>query len=365
MRAKPLTSVSNAAGLIEAIRAGGADPDRVLRSRGLDRAMLSARDGFIASADFAAILDEAAHATGDEAFGLHFGVGCNPKNLGPLTYVALNSPTIAVAFENLGRYVSLHNEAATITLTVEGGLAYAQYELADLGVDLRQHNEYSLAVGLNLVRLMAGSDWSPVEVQFAHKSPIEIGDHVRLFRAPVSFGRAGNAFVVEREFIERAVPAADERLYPVLKRYLDRVLREMPRETSLLAAVRRAVGASLKGGDPTLGAVAATLGVSARTLQRQIREHGLEFKALVDDTRRRFSLTYLRDRKNSLTEIAYLLGYSEVSAFNRAFKRWTGETPSHYRRPARRAAPQGPAAPRRARRLRPRPPRPRRAPAGA
>jgi AraC-like DNA-binding protein len=365
VRGKPLISVSSAGGLVEAIQAGGADPDRILRSRGLDRATLSARDGFIPAVDFAAILNEAAHATGDRTFGLHFGAGCNPKNLGPLTYVALNSPTIGTAFDNLGRYIGLHNEAATVSLTADGGVVYAQYELADLGVDLRQHNEYALAVGLNLMRLMAGSDWSPVEVQFAHKAPPETAEHLRIFGAPVSFGRASNAFVVEREFVERQVPAADERLYPVLKRYLDRVLREMPRESSLLASIRRAVGASLRGGDPKLGAVAATLGVSARTLQRQIREHGLEFKTLVDDTRRRFSLTYLRDRKNTLTEIAYLLGYSEVSAFNRAFKRWTGDTPSHHRRQARGAARRGRAASRRARPLRPRPPRSPRAPAGA
>ena len=67
-------------------------------------------------------------------------------------------------------------------------------------------------------------------------------------------------------------------------------------------------------------------------LQRQLKDHGVEFKRLVDDTRHRFSLNYLRDPKHTLTETAYLLGYSEVSAFNRAFKRWTGSTPSEYRK---------------------------------
>jgi AraC-like DNA-binding protein len=78
--------------------------------------------------------------------------------------------------------------------------------------------------------------------------------------------------------------------------------------------------------------VAKKLGLGPRTLQRRLKEYGADFKTLVDDTRRRFSLNYLRDRKHTLTEIAYLLGYSEVSAFNRAFKRWTGSTPSDYRR---------------------------------
>ncbi len=74
--------------------------------------------------------------------------------------------------------------------------------------------------------------------------------------------------------------------------------------------------------------------MSPRTLQRHLKERGTDFKNLVDDTRRRFALTYLKDRRNSLTEIAFLLGYSDASAFNRAFKRWTGLTPLAYRAPS-------------------------------
>ena len=84
-------------------------------------------------------------------------------------------------------------------------------------------------------------------------------------------------------------------------------------------------------GKPKLAQVAQKIAMSSRTLERRLEEHGVAFNKLVDDTRRRFALNYLRDRKNTLTEIAFLLGYSEVSAFNRAFKRWTGSTPLDYR----------------------------------
>jgi AraC-like DNA-binding protein len=344
VRTKPLISLAGATGLIEAIEAAGGDPDPILRSRGLDRSIFAKPDGFIASSDFAGILEETVRATGDDCFGLHFGESYNPKNVGPVTYVVLNSPTIAVAFQNAGRYLRVHNEAATVSFSIEGRWAYARHLLSNLATEAaRQHNEYSLAVGLSMIRLMVGSQWAPVEVQFAHEAPRETSEHVRVFGAPVSFGYAANALVVEREFVERQVPAADERLYPVLRRYLDRVLKEMPREDALLASVRRVVGESLRDGDPKLRQVAGKLAVSPRTLQRQLKEYGVDFKALVDDTRRRFSLNYLRDRKNTLTETAYLLGYSEVSAFNRAFKRWTGSTPSDFRR----GEPRGEGGPRR------------------
>ena len=180
--------------------------------------------------------------------------------------------------------------------------------------------------------VIAGSQWTQVEVQFAHPAPLDVGEHTRVFGAPVSFGCAANAFVVEREFLDRQVPPADERLYPVLKQYLDGVLAEMPREDRLLASIRRAVGEALHDGNPSLERVAKKSALSQRTLQRRLAQHGVDFKWLVEDTRHRFALSYLREPNHTLTEIACLLGYSEVSAFNRAFRRWTGATPSNFRR---------------------------------
>jgi AraC-like DNA-binding protein len=335
VRRRPLISLSAATGLLEAIEAAGVDPDSVLRPLGLSRSILSKPDGFIACSDFTRILDEAVRATGDDCFGLHFGERYNPKDVGPVTYVMLNSPTMAAGLQNMGRYLRVHNEGVKVSFDVEGRFAYARHLLVDPEIEApRQHNEYSMAMGLNLIRLMGGSHWVPLEVLFAHEAPGQVSEHARIFGAPVSFGSATNTFVIEREFLERQVPAADRRLYPILRRYLDQVLTEMPREDSLLATVRRALGESLRDGDPALEQVARKVAMGPRTLQRQLKEHGVGFKTLVDDTRRRFAVNYLRDRQHTLAEIAYLLGYSEVSAFNRAFKRWTGSTPSGHRRRA-------------------------------
>ena len=116
-----------------------------------------------------------------------------------------------------------------------------------------------------------------------------------------------------------------------MRRYLEQVLAEIPQEDGVLVSVRRAVAESMREGDPNLARVAKKMAMSPRTLQRQLKEQGMEFKKLVDDTRQRFAQSYLRNRRNTLTEIAFLLGYSDVSAFNRAFKRWTGSTPLAYR----------------------------------
>ena len=91
--------------------------------------------GFIPSSDFARLLEAAAQATCDDCFGLHFAEHYQPKNIGPLIYVVLNSPTFAAGIENVGRYLHVHNEAARVTFAVEGDRAYVRHELADLSIE--------------------------------------------------------------------------------------------------------------------------------------------------------------------------------------------------------------------------------------
>lgn len=338
----PMISLNAATGLIEAISASRGDPDQILHAVGLDRSTLSDPHGFLPFADFTRLLQEAARRTGDDSFGLHFGEQFQPKNIGPLVYVVLNSPTMAVAFDNAVRYLKVHNEGARVTFTYDAISAYLRQSLLGVAADnVRQHSEYSMVVALNTLRLMAGSRWSPREMQFAHQAPVHTAEHVRIFGAPLSFGCDTNTLVIERAFIDKQVPAADERLYPILRRYLDRVVKEMPREDRTLSSIREVIGHSIREGDPKLDDVARKVTMSTRTLQRRLKEQGVDFKSLVDDTRRRLSLNYLADPVHTPAEIAYLLGYSEVSAFNRAFKRWTGTTPSSYRRRAPSLSPAG------------------------
>lgn len=331
--ARPMISVAAATGLLEAIAARGGDPDQILRQFEIDRSAFSEPEGFIPSSIFAGILEAAAQATADDCFGLHLGENYNPRNIGPLVYVVLNSPTIRAGIENFERYLQVYNEAAEWFFTSEGNRGYIRYMLPDLEINsLRHSNEHGMTIALNMLRMMVGSHWAPKEVQFAHEAPKQTSEHLRIFHAPVSFGCKTNAIVIDSQFVEREVPAADQRLYQILKRYLDQVLSEMPREDSLLASVRRATAETMRDGDLKLARVAKQMAMSARTLQRQLKERGVDFKQLTDETRRRFAVNYLKERKNTLTEVAFLLGYSELSAFNRAFKRWTGSTPLDYRR---------------------------------
>ena len=333
VKSGPLIAVAATTGLLGAIAAAGGNAGRILSTLGVAPSVFANPDGFIASSMFARVLEEASRATADECFGLHFGETFNPKDIGSLVYVVVNSPTVAAAMQSIERYLHIHNEAAIASFGMEGGQGYLRFRVADLPIDSRrQHTEYSMTVVRNTFRIIAGSHWTPREVQFAHETPTCTAEHTRVFGSPVLFGCAANALVVEHDFLEREVPAADPRLYRLLKEHAERTLSEMPRADDVLAAVRRAIADAMLEGDPKLERVVSKLSMSARTLERRLKEHGVAFKKLVDDTRRRFALAYLRERNKTLTEIAFLLGYSEVSAFNRAFKRWTGATPLQYRK---------------------------------
>jgi AraC-like DNA-binding protein len=326
-----MMSVTAATGLLDAIAAAGGEPDAALRAARVQRSTLQRAEGVMASGAFSRLLEEAARSTGDDCFGLHFGERFDPRDVGLLAYVVLNSPTLAAAMYNVARYVHIHNSAVRATFGTDGRRAYVRYRLTESAQGgVRQHNEYSMVMLWKALRSITQETWAPAAVEFAHDAPGSC-DYFRSFGCAVDFGCPANALVVEHDFVERRVREADGKLYRLLRRQLDRILAELPRVDDLLDAVRRAIGEALESADAKLERVAAKLSMSPRTLERRLKARGSSYRDVVADTRKACAIAYLRTGERSVTEIAFLLGYSEVSAFNRAFKRWTGSTPLEYR----------------------------------
>jgi AraC-like DNA-binding protein len=194
----------------------------------------------------------------------------------------------------------------------------------------RPYAEYALAACYLRVRNAVG-DFDPIRVEFSHEAPADTSEHERIFRSPVLFRCVGTRMVLSRSVWDQPNAHPDPALCALLEEHAKRLLSEVSRG-GFGGEVRKTTLAQLRGGTPTLAHVAKRLGMSGRTLQRRLEEEGTSFAELLDELRRGMAQAYLADPQVSISEVSYLLGFSEQSAFQRAFKRWTGLTPRGFRR---------------------------------
>lgn len=318
--------------LVRTLRDAGWSEGRITQALGLRRDQIEL-ERRIPLDKYFRLLDLAAEASGDPCFGLHFGAAHAFDTAGVFGYILRNSPNVGAALTNAMRYLRLHVDAAELSLEFAGPEVRLVYRLTDPRIRPSRH--YALLVmvyALKGVRLAVDRAWSPNEVHFRQPPPADPSPYQRAFGAPVRFGQKVDALVLDRRLLSRPLAAADHQLLRILEERAQEILAELPAPDDLTERLERFVLEALPGGDPTLDAAAGALGMGARTLQRRLHGRGIVYAQLVDELRQRLSAKYLADTALSLTEIAYLLGYSQISAFNRAYRRWTGQTPSAARR---------------------------------
>ena len=248
----------------------------------------------------------------------------------------MNAPTVGTALANFERYGRTHMTHGRIAIERTGDEAELVYDVGLADRELcRQLAEGSALVGMKLIRHLIGPEWRVRRVRFGHARPRDTTEHARLLGPSVRFGETTMAALVfDAADLERPVPNADRSLLPIVERHLDELLAaaDASVDTDWLTAVRNAIAETVCDGAPTIQTIAKRLGLSVRTLQRRLGDQGVVFKTLVGEIRRDLALKYLAHGTTDLTEIAFLLGYSELSAFDRAFRRWTGRTPLAERR---------------------------------
>ncbi|MDJ0946255.1 MAG: AraC family transcriptional regulator [Kiloniellales bacterium] len=330
---KAFIQVAAIIGLPEALRRAGCNPDQICKAVGLRPAELRDPDASIPLHAYLNLLEVAADRSGDDCFGLRFGASYDPSDYGALGFVALNSPTVGAGLLNVGRYLGVMRDHCRVMLEVEDSMARLRYRLAVGSVGLRRQDaEMALGRICGGIRLVLGSDWAPSAVLFEHPAPADHLPHREIFGAEVRFGQAMNAMIFDQEVLEAEIPTADSRLLRILEGFLEEELSRRRADPDLVQRVRRQVLDAIGTGVPGIAEVASAAGMSIRTLQRRLGEQGLTYNKLVDDLRHELALQYLEAREVSISEIAFLLGYSEASAFDRAFRRRSGLSPLEFRR---------------------------------
>ncbi len=332
-RAEPTIRAGAIAAVLEALRAAGVDADGLFSEVGLDAGAIAADPELTVSLrGFVALLELAAARMGAPRFGLRVGLAHAPSALGVLGYVLVHSPDLGAAVRNLARFVGAHQQGARLTIEEVGDEVRVGYRIEDPTIQPRiQDAELTIGVGVALYRSLLGGAFRAREVWLEHGAPEDDAEHRALLGCPVRFAMPTNAVVFDRALASHPTRAPDPALLPILEQHAARIVEERARAASLAEQVRAAAAERLRDGVPSAGELARPLGMSEATLRRRLEEEGTSFRAELDAAREALALRYMADRALTISEVAFLCGYSDGTAFHRAFKRWTGETPKAWR----------------------------------
>jgi AraC-like DNA-binding protein len=305
----------------------------LLAAGGVSRRLLADPDARVSQASFDRLIEQAIGLTGNPNLGLHAGELTRDVRVPDALHYALNTcTTLGEQYRLMCRYVGFLNTNAALALEVDGRVTRVTHVLRGGASRTRRHlAERALAALALLGRRHGGPGLVPREVWFAHPIPEDTSEHERIFRAPLRFEAPVDALMLDSAHLDVRVRDADPALRRVLEDYLARVLPETEPE-NLLDTVRMRIRQGTHGRLPGIEAVAGALAMSPRTLQRKLSAHGTSFQQLATEVRQDLARQHLTDSRLSISEIAFLLGFADVSTFHRAFKRWTQQTPSAFRR---------------------------------
>ena len=314
------------------LRVLGVDAERVLAEVGIAPSSLGDLHQRVPRELALALWQAAREASGDPGFPLRVAEQVEPGMFDVIDYVARSSATLRAALGRVSQYGRLLDDVCVLLIEDSEEECIVRHGTLH-GVQMPVGVSECLFAGIvRVVRQLAEDETlDPLAVRFTAPAPRDTSTHQRMFRCPVHFGAAADELVYARWQTERPLPTADERLCAILDRHAQALLRGLPPVGGFANRVRSAIAEELRGGNPSLSQVAESLKVSERTLRRRLREEGTSHQELLDALRRDLALRYLDENALSIDEVAYQLGFSQSSAFRRAFKRWTGQTPGQHR----------------------------------
>ena len=330
----PSVLAAAATGVVDCIERNKGDVDRIFGHAGLAPEMAGSPTLQLSLASYCRLFEQCSRITRNDNFGLWFGNQFDPRDLGLWGYATISAPNLGTALGTMVDLFPLHQQSSSMRLGRNAdGLQQLEYRIeAPEIVERRQDAELSLGMFLNVIRECLGSGWSPEEVHFEHPRPEGWREHERAFGAPVFFSQPTNALLLKSEAMATPMPHRDTRLMSAMRLCLEQLSVRDDLRVNVTDRVRVAVRARLPEGFPSLDAVAAELRLSVSVVQRELHRDGLSYRTLVEMTRRDLALSYVQQRQLPFSEIAFLLGYSELSAFSRAVHRWTGVSPRELRR---------------------------------
>jgi AraC-like DNA-binding protein len=316
--------------IVEVLRDLGADPAEVCAAAGFDVALFDDPANLVTYRAASHLYRVAAERTGCAHFGLLQGQKGGLHSVGLIGLLAKYSPTVGTALRSIVRYMHLHIRGALTTLEESGNVAIFSYEIHALGAEATDHiADGALGTMFNIMIELCGPHWKPIEVRFEHRRPSDMAPYHRRFQAPMSFDMNDNSLVFAASWLSRPLTPVEPELRRLLTEQIE--MLEAQYRDDFPEQVRSLLRTGLLADRASVDQIAALLSIHGRTLHRRLAAHGTNFRSLVDECRFAIARQMLEDTDADVGQIADMLDYADTSAFARAFRRWSGTTPSLWR----------------------------------
>jgi AraC-like DNA-binding protein len=278
------------------------------------------------------LLEEAVAATGDVTLGLRAGAAFDPADGDVIEHAARSCATLGESMECTARYFRLMNDAAEITIVPEGEYVAWRFRVTDGVRQPPAANDFVIATALGFAKRNAATYEPPVEIRVMHEKPAYAAEYERAFDgAPMRFNAPYNSLIVRKERLAVPMLRANARVAAAFELHARQLVEKLRRGDTTAGRVREEVAAQLSTGAVSMRVTAKRMGMSVATLRRRLEGESATFAGIVDDIRRELATRYLNEQALTVSEVAFLLGFSSGAAFHRAFRRWTGASPAAFR----------------------------------
>jgi len=259
-------------------------------------------------------------------------LGSNPYNdeMGLVGHIFFNNSTLDTALTQYKRYYALVHEGMHIEVKTDAKFVYINY-ICDIEAAYSQADmEYTFAISLYRVRQHISDGVELEYIQFQHNAPTYHSAYDEIFTCPIRFDGPYCSIAFKKQYLDFKLPKRSSYLHKLLTHHIETLFKKIRPDETLTDKVINLVEKKLAKDNIDAEHIADKLCMSRHTLYRKLKQEGISFHDLIDQVRKNKAFYYLDQNKRSLSEIAFLLGFSELSAFSRAFKRWTGLSPAKY-----------------------------------
>lgn len=285
-------------------------------------------------ADLITLWEELMRRGRDPGFPVSVGASTSVHDFDAVGFACMTQPTLREAIHQCVRYARAWTDVSEWRVEADERAISMTFACPDPGrLGVRCATENVLTEMAHAGRLLTGRDYPITRVRFRHRAPADTSAHHAFFRGAVEWGAPRNEISLSHDIAALPLVRADPALAGFFERHMRRVLAQLGEAPGGVAErVRALLTDEVRRGAPTLQTAAARLGMSSRTLKRRLHDEGTTFQDVLDAVRCDLAKRYLEEQRLALGEVSFLLGFSEPSAFHRAFKRWTGRTPLSYQR---------------------------------